>query len=104
MHEHSHAGQAIGLGKILGPASEPRLASALSNLTHRRSSLRDVALALQEKLAPVLRNTGSDQRKEPTNASAPCADSTVVMEIDAESRALREVEDLLMDLVNRLDV
>lgn len=86
------------------PEAQARLASALSNLIHRRNSLHDVALALQEKLAPVLRSVGPDVPTEPANAPAPCADSTVVISIDAESRALRDVEDLLADLISRLDV
>lgn len=91
----THVGASIG--RV--PEAQARLATALNNLTNRRTSLHDVALALQEKLAPVLRNTVSEQPKEPTGANAPCADSSVVMMVDTESRALIGIENRLVDLL-----
>lgn len=98
------AKNAIGAGKSLGAAEPTRLQQALANLSNRRRSLHDVALVLEEKLAPALRRIEADALKEPSNATAPCVDSLMVACVDAESRELRTIEDMLAELIQRLDV
>ena len=105
MHDSFPSAKAIGPGKsFTAPHKGPsRLNQALMNLTDRRNRLHDVALALQEKLAPVLNNAPLEKPKEPC-ATAPSDDSSVVTIVDAESRALQNIENLLVDLLHRLDV